>query len=220
MSTSGGAGGGPAPGSYIPVADPFGVTVVQQEDPSGTGRMINVLQFPTDQAALAIKLVGDLMPRWFLMAAANDGLYLGDGTNDPYQFGDGTSLIGLTSDDGSLNISSTGSVLLTPETDVGGVVDVRGTLQVDGEFKVFSIKATGITTTGFAMVDDLDLPTTEADLGVGPGNTLILPITQANRDITFDIASGPSGPVVVDSSDGHTYRLDTTAGVPTATLVT
>lgn len=89
--TSGpGGGGGLAAGSYLPVADAAGVTVdtTTYADPiKGGGAKLTTLVFPADQGALAIARSGDLFPRWLLASDATDGLYIGNGAQDPYAHG-------------------------------------------------------------------------------------------------------------------------------------
>lgn len=75
----------PSPPS-IPVADDTDVvvdTTTYDNSVTGVGKL-TTLVFPTDTVAIAIAIDGDDFPRWLLTTDSNDGLYLGDGTFDPY----------------------------------------------------------------------------------------------------------------------------------------
>lgn len=81
-----GGGGGPAAGTYLPVADAAGVvvdTTTYDDTIKGSGKL-TTLVFPANQGALAIALHGDAFPRWVLGSDANSsGLNAGFGTTDP-----------------------------------------------------------------------------------------------------------------------------------------
>lgn len=75
-----------ASGQVLPVADPTGVavdTTTYANSVRGSGHY-TTLVFPADEAALAIAVTGDAFPRLVLTSDTTDGLYLGNGTFDPY----------------------------------------------------------------------------------------------------------------------------------------
>lgn len=75
-----------AAGTGIPAATPFTTETVPDPVVGGDATM-TCLVFPTFQAALSIKLEGDAFPRLLLAADPMDGIYMGDGTSDPYNNG-------------------------------------------------------------------------------------------------------------------------------------
>ncbi len=91
---SGGGGGGGnttaqvvASGRVVPVGTVVGVTVdtTTYADPvRGGGAKLATLVFATEGAGFAIAQAGDAFPRWLLTSDGTDGLYIGDGTYNPY----------------------------------------------------------------------------------------------------------------------------------------
>ena len=79
-------GGGGSTLSYFP-ANPTGFSLLTGDDVSGSPGTATTLVLGADQELLSVKLAGDAHPRWTMMSDATDGLYLGDGTIDPYQVG-------------------------------------------------------------------------------------------------------------------------------------
>lgn len=81
---SGLGGGGGNNLSWLP-ANPTGITtnIVTPDEVSGANSA-TILVTPQDQMILGIKISGDLHPRWMLPSDSGNGLYLGDGTIDPY----------------------------------------------------------------------------------------------------------------------------------------
>ena len=149
-------GGGGGSSDALPIADPTGVTVETADNPVTGEGTINVLTFPTDTPAFAIKLAGDDFPRWLFESDAAGGIYMGDGTFDPYN-GDAANIF----------------------YDSGGMVIFGGAgLDFDG----------------------------------GTGNI------KCETDVEF--RSADHGPIVVDDADGHTYRVGSSNGAVTLTLVT
>lgn len=74
--------------SRIPAANPTGVSIQEvTPDPVSSSGKQRVVSFPADCSALAIKLDADNFPRWLICSDATDGIYLGDGTYDPYSDG-------------------------------------------------------------------------------------------------------------------------------------
>jgi len=68
-----------------PWASPF--TVTQVENPNGGEGNIDVVTFASGSAAFAIAVAGDEFPRVVFNADATDGIYFGDGTINPVDFG-------------------------------------------------------------------------------------------------------------------------------------
>ena len=82
-----GGGGGGGAGGGLPAAQADFTTETLTPDPATGSGSITVVVVPADQTAFAIKLEGDDFPRWLFLSDATDGLYLGDGTVDPYSSG-------------------------------------------------------------------------------------------------------------------------------------
>lgn len=81
-------GGGASPAA-LPTADPAGAvldTTTYDNPITGTGKL-TTLVMPADTGLLAVALAGDAFPRYLLASDPADGLYLGDGTVDPYADG-------------------------------------------------------------------------------------------------------------------------------------
>lgn len=90
-SVSGNVGAvGPLAGTYLPVADlnPGLLATVDSttyNDPINAGAKLRTLVFPdAGEFVFAVAVLGDAFPRWLLVADATNGLYMGDGTFDPY----------------------------------------------------------------------------------------------------------------------------------------
>lgn len=83
-------GGGPAPGTLVPVADSSSVTVddtTYDNTVTGTGKL-TTLVFPVDTVAFAFALEGDDFPRIIFLSDPTDSMIsFGDGTADPYTTG-------------------------------------------------------------------------------------------------------------------------------------
>jgi hypothetical protein len=111
--------GGPATGPMLPIADPTGVTIETADNTVTGSGTIDVLTFPADTPAFAIKVAGDAFPRWMFLSDSTDGLYFGDGTSDPYSGSgatigtDGTRLLlngtGGVKTNGDLTFNATGA---------------------------------------------------------------------------------------------------------------
>lgn len=97
---SGSGGGG------LAAANPF--TVETMPDPV-SGDTMTVMVFPTDQTTIAWKLAGDAFPRMLWTSDTGNGLYLGDGTSDPYG-SDGASIYPYRNLDGTTGITLGASV--------------------------------------------------------------------------------------------------------------
>lgn len=98
LSGLGGGGGG---SSWFP-ANPAGMTTITESpdevtanwtygsgppiETGGTGTRTDLV-LAQDQSLLAVRLTGDTHPRWLMTSDATDGLYMGDGTVDPYPLG-------------------------------------------------------------------------------------------------------------------------------------
>ena len=92
----------------VPIANTTGVTIdtTTYSDPiKGSGKLTTIV-FPADQGAIAIALTGDAFPRWLMASDSLDGLYIGNGTTDPYT--DGVAItrsgLALTLEGGSSNV--------------------------------------------------------------------------------------------------------------------
>lgn len=76
-----------AAGTGIPAATPFTTETIPDPVVGGDATM-TCLVFPINGTpVLAVKLEGDAFPRFLLASDLKDGIYLGDGTEDPYNNG-------------------------------------------------------------------------------------------------------------------------------------
>lgn len=190
----------------VPVADVAGVTIETTADPINGGTM-SVLTFPEDQTAIAIQLAGAAFPNTVIASDSEDGWYFSDGTIDPYN--DGHAYLRVASD-----ALAFGDVIFNHDNQFGADVKFgvgKGLKWPDAAAAQVHVTAATLVVQGGA--DGLQL-----DAQTGNGITIFGRIGLITGDIVFTDAT--VGPVVTDSSDGHTYRLGTTAGVVTATLVT
>lgn len=145
----------------IPAANPTGVTIQEMTDPVGGGTM-KVVSFPADQAAIAIMVDGDAYPRWIFASDSTDGLYMGDGTYDPYNDGAyiavfGDLRIGAPSGDNDVSLRPSGT----------GVVTTTKSLVVTGHLDVDNAVATGTVTPG-TCVGKMEIFRHGASLGFIP----------------------------------------------------
>lgn len=199
MSTSGGSGGGNGL-INIPVGVQLGTTIdlveVGTENPT-TAHTVTL--DPTLSGTLiAARLLGDLFVRILAFGDPTSGWYFSDSTYDPNTEGPGFYIDGhqLT----FFNHDGQGPIIFQGDgIDVAGDARVRGDLTVDGDL---TVSGTINAESGFT---------------IGAPSTFNA-LTTFNADTDYPTAD--TGPVVADTSDGHTYRLGTTAGVPVATLVT
>lgn len=98
--SGGGAGGNTtaqvvASGKVVPVANATGVTVdttTYDDSIKGGGAKLTTLVFPAghDQGALSIAVAGDAHPRYIFAADPGEGVFVGDGTFDPYTSSNGS----------------------------------------------------------------------------------------------------------------------------------
>jgi hypothetical protein len=84
---SGGGGGGPASGSYLPVADKTGVTVdttTYDNGIKGSGKYTTLI-FPaaSETGMIAVATSGDAFPSYVIGSQTYDGILIGDGAHDP-----------------------------------------------------------------------------------------------------------------------------------------
>lgn len=144
----------------LPVANSAGVTVETADDPVNGGTM-TVLTFPEDQAAIAIKVAGDDFPRWFLTSDSADGLYIGDGTYDPYTgegmglWIDGAGFSNFKGGAGAVLRSDTGEIDIDAGTSVKLTAHGAGTVEAQSPFVASdtALFQNGLTTApGFGVV--------------------------------------------------------------------
>lgn len=94
--SGGSGGGGPAAGTYLPVATEAGVTLdtTSYTNPlTGTDKLATLV-FPPSSAILSAAIANDAFPRLLYFADPNTGgiVAFGDGTFDPYLSGGGISV--------------------------------------------------------------------------------------------------------------------------------
>ena len=137
ISGGGSGGGGPAAGTYLPVADHTGVTVDTSSYANGYTGVGNytTLVFPQETGTLAIAITGDAHPRWILPADPNDGLVAGNGTVDPVPSGAGFGA--AANGDGSLAAFVAGGTGLAfkvgaKDTNAGTIVQAGNGIKVSG----------------------------------------------------------------------------------------
>lgn len=111
---------------------------------AGAGKLTVLVMPAVPQAvALAIAVEGDDFPRWLLVV--DDGLYLGDGTSDPYNNG-------ALAFDGSQPY---------PRIDLSGDVNVQGDLSLDDGTKGLILVSPDATRYRFKVANDGTVSTEE-----------------------------------------------------------
>lgn len=99
----------------LPAATPF-TTTTMPNPVSGVGT-IDVVVFPSgaSDVLMGVAIAGDAFPRWLIAADPNNGLYMGDGTFDPYN-GNGVGFYASFSSTTSLNLIGGDEIFLGQET--------------------------------------------------------------------------------------------------------
>lgn len=186
IAMSAGGGGG----SSVPVADAAGVTIDDVTNPFGDGASptAKVMTFPNDTLAVGWRLEGDAFPRVMILADPIDGWYFGDGTKDPFNDAGGAGFWTSSAGDFTL-FSDTGEIHLQADN-----VSMNGDVVIDGSLQV----NTGVNL-GSSDVVTASLTTQFIEVATG--------------DVVFQ--GFGKGPVVIDDTDGHTYRLTSHNGVLT-----
>lgn len=132
--------------SSFPIANADGVTIDAIVDPV-TGGTMSVVTFADDQAAIAYRVAGNEFPTYLFTSDGGDGIYIGDGTFDPYnddganlfysggmQFGASKSgdTMEFNADSDVRFVTRDGNIVLKGQApDTGGTVISTATLQID-----------------------------------------------------------------------------------------
>jgi hypothetical protein len=132
-----GGGGSTPDGSVLPNATPTGATLdtTSYDDPANPGTKLATLVLPTNAPILAVAIEGDAFPRWVMYADATLGLFMGDGSYDPFNAGENALAAGLLLGDSLIVGKRPGTTLGFGTSDPGGkrpgYSDIDGGLQIN-----------------------------------------------------------------------------------------
>lgn len=107
-------GTGSSSSGNVVIADPASVIVDETtyDNPvTGSGK-INTIVFPLDTVWLSVALEGDVFPRWMIASDPTDGIYMGDGTFNPYNAGSNFYSHNGSGGDNGLSIYAAGNLNL------------------------------------------------------------------------------------------------------------
>ncbi len=229
-----GSNWGPADGG-TPLGDPNGYSTQTITDPTGINSTINQGTFPKDQVAMALGVSGNAYPNWLLMSGATNGMYLGDGTINPYTTG---AKINVQKDSASnsymLDLSGQAGGMALGKTDanLGWENSSASALQIgnDGSSGAHIISGAGNpNTTAGGYVGDIYIRTDGTWNGnnylylntkSGPaGSATWIPFVQSGTpgaNLVFDF----SGPLQVSNSDIYAAPGSMTFSQVSANLTT
>ncbi len=210
-----GSSWGPADGS-APLGDSNGYSTQTITDPTGINSTINEGTFPKDQVAMALGVSGNTYPSWLMMSGATDGLYLGDGTVNPYTTGAKISVQkDVASNSYVLDVSGQagGLALGKKDTNLGWENSSASALQVGNDGSSGSHIISGVgnpNTTSGGYVGDVYIRTDgtwngndylyQCTVAGAAGSATWVPFVQSGSpgaNLVFDF----DGPLLVSNSD-------------------